>query len=394
MPQISEETYKMLADIFRLMLREVTTDEDKDKLAPGELGISYKEGAFYIKDPHTGELFSPNSLEHIKQILSKYDNTTNILNADRVSGLRFYTSLDQVPRPAGGSAMTTDTIIRQLESLSFAILPIDEDSYEVLNYPAKTGIMEIKKLSPTDVKINFIDTNTYTEYTGKYNPFKKLFEGWSTTTGTSADYTESGGTSDEITATVPNKIKDLSIITLRLTKTANPGATIAVNDIPACPIVDKNGKPLSSSIDANNIIMLVRNELKNQWILMDSTESTTEATLSVMNIRMSELQDALTSQRKEYINLIKLVRDRLDTEPGNIITVTSVYTAQINGITNIPVKDFIYGVDKLIVNFSQTILRPDIDYITDTDGSIMLKNGISLSVGDTIQFIVLKQTKK
>ena len=127
---------------------------------------------------------------------------------------------------------------------------------------------------------------------------------------------------------------------------------------------------------------------------MDSPESTTEATLSVMNTRMSELQATLTSQRKEYINLIKLVRDRLDTEPGNIITVTSVYTAQINGITNIPVKDFVYGVDKLIVNFSQTILRPDIDYITDTDGSIMLKNGISLSVGDTIQFIVLKQTKK
>lgn len=392
MPAISAETYKMLADIFRLMLREVTSDEDKDKLAPGELGISYEEGAFYIKNPHTGELFSPNSLEHIRQILSKYDNVNNILNADRVSGLRFYTSLNQIPRP-GDTTMTTDTIIRQMESVSIAILPINDDSFETLDYPARTGIMEIKKLSPTNIKVNFVDVNTFNEYTGKYNPYKKLFEGWVTAAGTSSDFTEAGGTSDEVSVTVPNEIKDLSIITIRLTKQLNPGSTISVNKLPPCPIVDKNGKILSVSIDANNIIMLVRNELKNQWILMDSAVSTTEATLIVMNTRMSELQDTITKQRNEYVGLIKLIRERLDTEPGNIITTTSTYTASINGITNIPVEGYLYGVDKLIVNFSQTILRPDIDYVTDTDGSIMLKN-MSLSIGDTIQFIVLKQAKK
>ena len=38
----------LLADIFRLILKEVKVDSDLEKLAPGELGISYTNGCFYV----------------------------------------------------------------------------------------------------------------------------------------------------------------------------------------------------------------------------------------------------------------------------------------------------------------------------------------------------------
>ena len=82
----TDADYALLSRIFRLIIQEIRTEEDKEKLAPGELGINYKEGAFYIRNPHNGKLFSPNSLEYIKQILEKFEPGTNIFNADRLSG--------------------------------------------------------------------------------------------------------------------------------------------------------------------------------------------------------------------------------------------------------------------------------------------------------------------
>ena len=82
-PLLTPFQMELLSNIFRVMIKEIVTDEDKEKLAPGEMGINYKEGSFYIRNPHTGELFTPNSLSHLNQILSKYEDTTNLLNADR-----------------------------------------------------------------------------------------------------------------------------------------------------------------------------------------------------------------------------------------------------------------------------------------------------------------------
>ena len=56
----TDADYALLSRIFRLIIQEIRTEEDKEKLAPGELGINYKEGAFYIRNPHNGKLFSPN----------------------------------------------------------------------------------------------------------------------------------------------------------------------------------------------------------------------------------------------------------------------------------------------------------------------------------------------
>ena len=43
---MTAEQMQLLSDIFRIIVKEIATDEDKEKLAPGEFGISYAEGAF------------------------------------------------------------------------------------------------------------------------------------------------------------------------------------------------------------------------------------------------------------------------------------------------------------------------------------------------------------
>ena len=55
---MSPEIAALLAGVFRLILQEVKTDEDKEKLAPGEVGINYKTKTIYVRNPYTGELFS------------------------------------------------------------------------------------------------------------------------------------------------------------------------------------------------------------------------------------------------------------------------------------------------------------------------------------------------
>ena len=67
-PMLTPFQMELLSNIFRVMIKEIVTDEDKEKLAPGEMGINYKEGSFYIRNPHTGELFTPNSLSHLNQM--------------------------------------------------------------------------------------------------------------------------------------------------------------------------------------------------------------------------------------------------------------------------------------------------------------------------------------
>ena len=51
---ISEEQYKWLSMIFRFMPKEINSSEDREKLAPGELGINYKRGEIWVRNPHTG----------------------------------------------------------------------------------------------------------------------------------------------------------------------------------------------------------------------------------------------------------------------------------------------------------------------------------------------------
>lgn len=385
---------QLLSDIFRIICKEIRTDEDKEKLAPGEIGISYIEGCFYIKNPYTGELFSPNSIEHIQKILSKYDPYTNLLNADRISGIRFYSSLSQLEQL--GIEMTADTIIRQMEYPSILMAGINYENYQVMGFPGERGIMIVHKIDPETVMASFYDYRTYTSYDGKYNPVTHYLEGWSASGGSAdSEYTESEGGGDSTIVKVDKEIQDLSVITVRITETLNPGATITVNDLPPMPFLNADGTPYEGILAANNIIMLVYDKARSGWMIVRSTESTISALIDMVNSRLSSTIDSLNHHIQDTTAKFKEVYSYINTElakPGTIVTKTSTFTPEFSTDTVNTIADFVYGVDKLIINYNQTILREEIDYIVEKTGGVVFT--FSVPAGSTVQFIVIKQVSR
>ena len=76
---------------------------------------------------------------------------------------------------------------------------------------------------------------------------------------------------------------------------------------------------------------------------------------------------------------------------GNIISSIKAYTAPRNNVTVINKPDgYDPAIDKIIINYNQTLLRPDVDYTIDDTGKIHLIN-FSLAKNDVLQFIILKQ---
>ena len=165
--QMTPEQMALLADIFRVLVKEIRSDEDKEKLAPGELGISYVEGCFYIKDPYTGELFSPNSVQMIKQIMNNYNPVTGEFNADRVNHIRFYTNISQLTQI--GISLDADTIIRQMTIPSVLYAPITYENYDKLMFPSEKGLMTVVKISEEFVRCSYSDLANHVEYDGIYN---------------------------------------------------------------------------------------------------------------------------------------------------------------------------------------------------------------------------------
>ena len=68
-------------------------------------------------------------------------------------------------------------------------------------------------------------------------------------------------------------------------------------------------------------------------------------------------------------------------------------TATSDGIAQIvEIEGFDGTVDKLVVNYGQTLLRVDLDYVVVGNG-IQFMNDVSINTGEVVQFIVLKQDK-
>lgn len=385
---------QMLSEIFRIILKEITCDEDKEKLAPGELGVSYLEGCLYVRDPHTGELFSPNSTAHINQILSKFDPVTNLLNADRVSHIRFYSNISQLSQL--GISLSADTIIRQMEYPAILMSPVNYSNYKTLGFPSDSGMMLVFKVSPETVIASFYDDRTYTTYDGRYNKFTQFFEGWSTSGGAAeTEYVETSGGGNQTSITVKQDIKDLMIISVRVTETLNPGAMISVNGGEYAPIINADGTPLATSVASNNIIMLIYDQARNGWILVTSTQSSVMSVVTMLSSRLTSLTDTVAHMQKDFTEKLRELKTYVDkrlTEPGKIVTATSTFTASLDAVDTInAVENYVHGIDKLIINYNQTILREGIDYVIEAGGSIQLKE-FSLKSGDVLQFIVIKQT--
>lgn len=292
---LSDNQKQMLADIFRIVVKEIASDEDKENLAPGEMGISYTEGSFYIKNPYTGELFCPNSLSHLQQILAKYNPTTGKLNSDYISGVKLYTSTTQLSEL--GISLTADTVIRQMTTPSILISSIEYTNFSVLQYPSQSGLLAIIKLTESFVTATFYDYITNTTYDGLYNGPKHLLEGWFVRPGhgTLAETTTAG---DRISATsgVVDDYHDLDIITLRVTDVINPDAFLSVNGRDYLPIIDVTGNTLASPVGANIIMMVVYDDMRKSWVYCPPTTSTQTVINRIMSDRYVELKSALAQQ--------------------------------------------------------------------------------------------------
>ena len=397
-PMLTPFQMELLSNIFRVMIKEIVTDEDKEKLAPGEMGINYKEGSFYIRNPHTGELFTPNSLSHLNQILSKYEDDTNLLNADRAGGIRFYSNISQLTQL--GISLTADSIIRQMEYPGILMSPVEYENYEVLGMPSNSGMILVFKASPEFVIATYYDNLTRITYQGRYNPFKQFFEGWICQDAPSGFITAEGN-ANRIEIRMENLPEDMEPITLRVPFGVNPGATISVNNQAFQPIITASGEPLESTITANNIIMLIYDDMRKSWILSNSNESTINSVITVLRERVetatADIDKAVKDYRERLDQLTKSVNDdiaALKARPGVISNVTSDLTVtqdNLNMITG--VTGFDHRYDKLLVNFQQTILRQGLDYTIDEEsGNLYFKN-IRFNSGDVLQFIVLKQAR-
>lgn len=397
-PLLTPFQMELLSNIFRVMIKEIVTDEDKEKLAPGEMGINYKEGSFYIRNPHTGELFTPNSLSHLNQILSKYEDTTNLLNADRAGGIRFYSNISQLTQL--GVSLTADSIIRQMEYPGILMSPIEYENYEILGMPSNSGMILVFKAAPEFVIATYYDNLTRITYQGRYNPFKQFFEGWICQDAPSGFITAEGN-ADRIKIRMENLPEDMEPITLRVPYGVNPGATISVNNQAFQPIITASGEPLGSTITANNIIMLIYDDMRKSWILSNSNESTINSVITVLRERVetatADIDKAVKDYRERLDQLTKSVNDdiaALKARPGVISNVTSDLTVtqdNLNMITG--VTGFDHRYDKLLVNFQQTILRQGLDYTIDEESGNLYFKDIRFNSGDVLQFIVLKQAR-
>lgn len=397
-PMLTPFQMELLSNIFRVMIKEIVTDEDKEKLAPGEMGINYKEGSFYIRNPHTGELFTPNSLSHLNQILSKYEDDTNLLNADRAGGIRFYSNISQLTQL--GISLTADSIIRQMEYPGILMSPVEYENYEILGMPSNSGMILVFKAAPEFVIATYYDNLTRITYQGRYNPFKQFFEGWICQDAPSGFITAEGN-ADRIKIRMEKLPEDMEPITLRVPYGVNPGATISVNNQAFQPIITVSGEPLGSTITANNIIMLIYDDMRKSWILSNSNESTINSVITVLRERVetatADIDKAVKDYRERLDQLTKSVNDdiaALKARPGVISNVTSDLTVtqdNLNMITG--VTGFDHRYDKLLVNFQQTILRQGLDYTIDEETGNLYFKDIRFNSGDVLQFIVLKQAR-
>lgn len=393
---ITDGELAMLANIFRIIVKEIRYDEDKEKLAPGEIGISYTEGCIYVRNPHTGELFSPNSIKNINQITNKFDSATGILNADLAGGIRFYSDISQLTQL--GITLSIDSIIRQMEFPGILMSPIKYENPEAFGFPSDNGMVLIHKVNTEFVMAQYYDCNTYTTYEGRYNTFTHKFDGWARIgSGSGSEYIESIGGGNQTVIKSDTDLKDMMIVTVRITETLEPGALISYNGGKYLPILEKDGTPLGTSIGANNIIMLVYDKLRSGWVWLSSTESSMSTILEITNSRLEQVTAKLEYTIKDYTERIIEVERRLDNKlaqldakPGNIVTVVSTFTAPIAAIDTInTINGFNSKLDKLVVNYNQTVLRPGIDYMIDGTG-IRLKT-FTLAKDDILQFIVIKQ---
>ena len=114
--------------------------------------------------------------------------------------------------------------------------------------------------------------------------------------------------------------------------------------------------------------------------------------LSTSKFRWSVSTQSRTNDLRAYIDQ---EIDRLQTEPGNLVIKLSTYTAEEDNVSVIRnISNFVAGVDQIIVNYNQTILRNGIDYTLHSKYNGLELNTFTLDKGDILQFTILKQVDR
>lgn len=426
-PRITDYQLELLSKIFRIIVKEIRSESDKEDLAPGELGISYVEKTLYIRNPHTGELFSPNSIEHLSFILKNFNPKTGDLNADTVNYIRFYNDLHQLT-PLGVS-LTADSIIRQMVYPSFLVSVVEYENYEEMGFPSALGIIKVAKLNESYVVADYTDILSNTMYIGKYNTDTHYLEGWISLSITAGSTVEAEDSGDNIEIHIGQEITDMMVISIRLKEDLLPGATISINELPPVPIINPDGSPLGITIPANNIIMLIRDEQRDSWVLVPSSASSLEVLLEMLKTRINTNDEAneerfatfqtqvnnqidefrtdvtktinefiesntnqLTEFKQSIQNDVNNKYKELVARLGNIKTEITSFTPS-EDITTVPKPGtFDPKLDiMMIVNYGQTMLRQGIDYTINEDGSLAIINDITIKAGDIVTTVVCKQ---
>lgn len=398
-----ERALQHLSEIFRVMVKSVTADT-ANTLAPGELGVDFDEWTIYAKHPITNEIITPNSLAYLRSILEKYDVETGELSADKISGFRVYTDINQLPQ-LGHIQLTVDSIIRQMAVPSLFIGIITHDNPDMIQIPTNSGILEIIKLDEQFVSLMYTDQKTSKKYDGIYDYEQRLFGGWvsnnisDTTPG--GDITINDG---NITIVTDTEIKDLSVVTIRTPEKLVPPIYVKVNDIGPYPLSDYNGNDIAETIPANKIIMLMYNDFNHSWILLKDNQSSDQTMVEIMSKRIDTLKDlvfkqdaeineldqellqfkqATTQNLQSIWNEINSMNDR----PIKIRSTSALYIAVEPIPQLIPIESFDSSKHALIVNLGQTVLCEGIDYDI-IDNHLKLKH-ITLRPNTIIHFTII-----
>lgn len=369
---ITPEQLKMLSDIFRIIPKIIESAEDIEKLAPGEMGINYNDGALYFRNPYTGEVFSPNSVEHIKQIMQCWDPKTKRLNADTVGYIRFYSALYQLH--SAQTNLTADTVIRDMEYPSVLMTPIqyDPSNYYIYGYPTPTGTLIVYKMNEHYAYATFIDDTTSAVYHSIYRSEDHMMTGWHITTGYGI-YAEtiSGGMNTKITCKKEH-IDDLDMLQVYVKHQIYSMAHVDVNGGQSYPIVLENGKPLPSTIPENNTIVLILDERQKQWIYCPVQEDAQQVTIRIMKDRLNNV----TSDVVSHVTAVP-----------TITQYEYVIKEDNEVVFNVPVLE--QGSTLLDVNYGQTVLRENLDYILNTAEKTITLKQITPVKGDMFYFRVM-----
>ena len=326
--KLSETTLKKFADIFSFWIRKVE-DGDEDTIEPGELCIKPLEpegGIIYWRDPVTGKLITPNTLEDLDIILDHFDKEDGTLSADLVGGVRFYTSIFDV-KLGDGATYTVDSILSYMVDKSVLISAVNQpDDYNILGWPTPSGMVNAVKISNDSLRVTFVDSETSSVYNGIYDTNRHLFIRWQIDEDFSINYAELVGDDTKVRADAFAEVKDFETWNLKTPYQLQPNVLLQLNDSDYMTIVNIDGSVLEDVIPKNSVICITYDDYRKHWLLLKQTRSITSQLLEVMGERIAistdDNKEAIKDMQKDIFDFKLTVVNNINefkTEINNTI---------------------------------------------------------------------------